>query len=106
MEVVEEEPEVDEEQEREDLIENQIRTHKALQHMEMLQLPSATVMPVLLQLVKVRNDPDVHFSLQNGSFLFFLIWVYDCAGLRWQLGLHRGGQLPRSAGYLFQYAGI
>lgn len=70
--VQEEEPEVDEEQESKDLIENQIRTHKALQHMEMLQLPSASVLPVLLQLVKVRNDSaGCPFFTAKEEFLFF-----------------------------------
>lgn len=53
----EEEQENDEEQEQKDLIDRQIRTHKALQHMEKeLQLPNSTVMPVLLQLMKVRQS--------------------------------------------------
>lgn len=49
-----EEPEKDEEQEQKEIIDRQIRTHKALQYMEReLQLPTATVMPVLLKLMKV-----------------------------------------------------
>lgn len=54
--MADEEPENDEEEEQKEIIDRQIRTHKALQHMEReLQLPSATVMPTLLKLMKAYD---------------------------------------------------
>lgn len=54
--MADEEPENEEEEEEQTLIDRQIRTHKALQHMEReLQLPSAIVMPTLLKLMKAYD---------------------------------------------------
>jgi len=82
--MADEEPENDEEQDQNEAIDRQIRTHKALQHMEHeLQLPTATVLPVLLKLMKVRTQAVMDIpSLVWRSIPFFLTNLCDVfAGL-------------------------